>query len=148
MSTYWFFGGWGRLLFLIFFFLDAVGIMEVCVMSLASSSFSSEAWLVGDRLWGIMVRVPGYRSGSPGSIPDATRFSEKYLVERSPLILVSTIVEPLERKNSGSDLEIREYSRKDSSRSPRDTPLSIKVVTNFADKLGRYSSIEDSDQGV
>jgi hypothetical protein len=30
-----------------------------------------------DRLCGIVVRVPGYRSRGPGSIPAATRFSEK-----------------------------------------------------------------------
>jgi hypothetical protein len=30
-----------------------------------------------DRLCGIVVRVPGYRSRGPGSIPGATRFSEK-----------------------------------------------------------------------
>jgi hypothetical protein len=30
-----------------------------------------------DRLCGLVVRVPGYRSRGPGSIPDATRFSEK-----------------------------------------------------------------------
>jgi hypothetical protein len=29
-----------------------------------------------DHLCGIVVRVPGYKSGCPGSIPDATRFSE------------------------------------------------------------------------
>jgi hypothetical protein len=31
-----------------------------------------------DRLCGLVVRVPGYRSRGPGSIPGATRFSEKY----------------------------------------------------------------------
>jgi hypothetical protein len=30
-----------------------------------------------NRLCGLVVRVPGYRSRGPGSIPDATRFSEK-----------------------------------------------------------------------
>jgi hypothetical protein len=30
-----------------------------------------------DRLCGLVVRVPGYRYGGPGSIPGATRFSEK-----------------------------------------------------------------------
>jgi hypothetical protein len=30
-----------------------------------------------DHLCGLVVRVPGYSSGRPGSIPDATRFSEK-----------------------------------------------------------------------
>jgi hypothetical protein len=30
-----------------------------------------------DRFCGLVVRVPGYRSRAPGSIPDATTFSEK-----------------------------------------------------------------------
>jgi hypothetical protein len=30
-----------------------------------------------DRLCGLVVRVPGYRSRGPGSIPDTTSFSEK-----------------------------------------------------------------------
>jgi hypothetical protein len=30
-----------------------------------------------DRLCGLVVRVLGYRSGGPGSIPSTTRFSEK-----------------------------------------------------------------------
>jgi hypothetical protein len=30
-----------------------------------------------DRLCGLVIRVPGYRSRGPGSIPGATRFSEK-----------------------------------------------------------------------
>jgi hypothetical protein len=30
-----------------------------------------------DRLCGLVVRVLGYRSGGPGSIPGTTRFSEK-----------------------------------------------------------------------
>jgi hypothetical protein len=33
-----------------------------------------------DRLCGLVVRVPGYRSRGPGSIPSATRFSEKQWV--------------------------------------------------------------------
>jgi hypothetical protein len=30
-----------------------------------------------DRLYGLMARVNGYKSTGPGSIPGATRFSEK-----------------------------------------------------------------------
>jgi hypothetical protein len=30
-----------------------------------------------DRLCGLVVRVPGYKSRGPGLIPGATRFSEK-----------------------------------------------------------------------
>jgi hypothetical protein len=50
-----------------------------------------------DRLCGLVVRVLGYRSGGPGSIPGTTR---KKLVglERGPLSLVSTTEELLDRK--------------------------------------------------
>jgi transcription-repair coupling factor (superfamily II helicase) len=52
-----------------------------------------------------VVRVLGYRSGGPGSIPGTTRFSgkkkEKKIVvglERGPLSLVITTEELLDRK--------------------------------------------------
>jgi hypothetical protein len=51
-----------------------------------------------------MVKVLGYRSGDPGSIPGTTRFSggggKKIVVglERGPLSLVSTTEELLDRK--------------------------------------------------
>jgi hypothetical protein len=58
-----------------------------------------------DRLRGLVVRVLGYRSGGPGSIPGTTRFSEgkkkgKQVVglERGPLSLVSTTEELLDKK--------------------------------------------------
>jgi hypothetical protein len=61
-----------------------------------------------DRLCGLMVRVLGYRSGGPGSIPGTTMFSEerkkkkkgKQVVglERGPLSLVSTTEELFDRK--------------------------------------------------
>jgi hypothetical protein len=37
----------------------------------------SVACSVADRLCGLVVRVLGYRSGGPGSIPGTTRFSGK-----------------------------------------------------------------------
>jgi hypothetical protein len=55
-------------------------------------------------------------------------------LERDPLNFVSTTAELPGRKSSGSGLEIREYGHGDTLRWPRDTPLSAKVVTNFADK--------------
>jgi hypothetical protein len=60
-----------------------------------------------DRLCGLVVRVLGYRSGGPSSIPGTTRFSEKKKkkrkktvvgLERGPLSLVSTTEELLDRK--------------------------------------------------
>jgi hypothetical protein len=38
-----------------------------------------------DRLCRLLVRVPGYRSRAPGSIPGTTRFCEKWWVFRPPL---------------------------------------------------------------
>jgi hypothetical protein len=76
-----------------------------------------------DRLCGLAVRVLGYRSGGPGSIPGTTRFSGKRKkkktvvgLERGPLSLVSTTEELLGKKSSGSCLENREYDRRDPSR--------------------------------
>jgi hypothetical protein len=52
-----------------------------------------------------VVRVLGYRSGGPGSIPGTTRFSEEKKkkktvvgLERGPFSLVSTTEELLDRK--------------------------------------------------
>jgi hypothetical protein len=51
------------------------------------------------RLCGLVVRILGYRSWGPGSIPGTTR-KKKYVVglERGPLSLVSTTEELLDRK--------------------------------------------------
>jgi hypothetical protein len=49
-----------------------------------------------DRLCGLVVRVIGYRSGGPGSIPSTTR-KKVVDMERGPLSLVST-TELLDRK--------------------------------------------------
>jgi hypothetical protein len=49
-------------------------------------------------------------------------------LERGPLSLVSTTEELLERTNSGSGLEIREYGRRDPSRWPRGTLYPQKLT--------------------
>jgi hypothetical protein len=51
-----------------------------------------------DRLCGLVVRVLGYGSGSPGSIPGTTRKEKVVGLERGPLCLVSTTEELLDRK--------------------------------------------------
>jgi hypothetical protein len=52
--------------------------------------------VTGDRLCGLVVRVLGYRSGGPGSIPGTTK--KCMGLERGPLSLVSTTEELLDRK--------------------------------------------------
>jgi hypothetical protein len=69
-----------------------------------------------DRLCGLVVRVLGYRSGGPDTIPGTTRKKKVVGLERGPLSLVSTTEELLDRKGSGSCLEKREYGRRDPSR--------------------------------
>jgi hypothetical protein len=54
-----------------------------------------------DRLCGLVVRVLGYRSGGPGSIPGTTR-KKVVGLERGPVILVSTTEELLDRKVAAS----------------------------------------------
>jgi hypothetical protein len=49
-----------------------------------------------DRLCGLVVRVLGYRSGGPGSIPSTTGKKKVVGLERGPL--VSTTEELLDRK--------------------------------------------------
>jgi hypothetical protein len=55
--------------------------------------------VTNDRLCGLVVRLLGYRSGGPGSIPGTTRGEKKVMgLERGPLSLVSTTEELLDRK--------------------------------------------------
>jgi hypothetical protein len=51
-----------------------------------------------DRPSGLVVRVLGYRSGGPGSIPGTTRQKKVVGLQRGPLSLVSTTEELLDRK--------------------------------------------------
>jgi hypothetical protein len=82
-----------------------------------------------DRLCGLVVRVSGYRSRGPGSIPARYPiFWEVVDPERGPLSLVSTIEKLLERKSSGSCLETWKYSRRDPSSWPRDTLYPQKLA--------------------
>jgi hypothetical protein len=61
-----------------------------------------------------VVRVLGYRSGGPGSIPGTT-IKKVVGLERGPLSLVNTTEELLDKKSSDSNLENREYGCKDPS---------------------------------
>jgi hypothetical protein len=64
-----------------------------------------------DHLWSV-VRVPGYRSRGPGSGPSGYIFWEVMGLELGLLSLVSTNEELLQKKNIGSGLENRDYSRR------------------------------------
>jgi hypothetical protein len=55
-------------------------------------------FVICDRLCGLVVRVLGYRSASPGSIPGITRKEKVVGLERGPLSLVSTTEELLDSK--------------------------------------------------
>jgi hypothetical protein len=68
------------------------------------------------RLCGLVVRVLGYRSGGPGSIPGTPRRKKVVGLEQDPLSLVSTTEKLLGRISSGSCLENREYGSGDPSR--------------------------------
>jgi hypothetical protein len=73
-------------------------------------------------------------------------FWEVVGLKRSPLSLVSTTEELLERESSGSGLEIRDYSRRGSDTLTTRHPAIREVGINFTDKrrsLGRYSSLAD-----
>jgi hypothetical protein len=82
-----------------------------------------------DRLCGLVVRVPGYRSGGPD------------FLRNSPLSLVSTTEELLGRKSSGSGLESQEYGHRDSSRRLRGTLYPQKLAPTSPISGGRSVGI-------
>jgi hypothetical protein len=63
----------------------------------ASQHYLKREWCTKDRFCGLVVRVLGYRSGGPGSIPGTTRKTIVGL-ELGALSLVSTTEELLDRK--------------------------------------------------
>jgi hypothetical protein len=89
-----------------------------------------------DRLCGLVVRVPGYRSRGPGF--DSLHYQivcEAVGLERGPLSLVSTTEELLWKKKWGAVT----------------LTLDANVGTNFANKrrsLCRHSSLVGSGHGV
>jgi hypothetical protein len=87
-----------------------------------------------DRLCGLVVRVHGYRSGGPGSIPGTTR------KKSSGSGTGSTQPREYNLGASYSCLENREYIRRDPSRWPRGTlypqDLAITSQTSVDSSVG------------
>jgi hypothetical protein len=93
-----------------------------------------------DRLCGLVVRVLGYRSGGPGSIPGTIRKKQSGSGTRS--------TQPREYnwgatwyKSSGSCLEIQECGRRDPSRWPRGTLYPQKLAITSPTSGGRSVGI-------
>jgi hypothetical protein len=68
-----------------------------CSVAYFHVSYLIHHHVLDDRLCGLVVRVLGYRSGGPGSIPGTTR-KKVVSLERGPLSLVSTTEELLDKK--------------------------------------------------
>jgi hypothetical protein len=95
-----------------------------------------------DRLCGLVVRVPGYRSRGPGF--DSRRcqiFWEMVGLEQGPLSLVRIIEEQLEWKSSGSSLENRINGRRDPLRWLCDTLYPQKLALTSPTSGGRSVGI-------
>jgi hypothetical protein len=82
--------------------------------SLVKSIRRPPLWSSGQSSWPQIRR-------SRVRFPALQKKKEVVGLERGPLSCWSAIEELLERKSSGSSVEIREYGRRDSSRSPRGT---------------------------
>jgi hypothetical protein len=120
--------------------------LHVVVLNLLSSETTLPLHLpldsITDRLCGLAVRVPSYRSRGPGS--DSRRYQifwEVVGLERGPLSLLSTTEELLERESSLTGLETWDYDRRDPSRWPRDTLCPQNLVLTLATRGGRYVGI-------
>jgi hypothetical protein len=103
--------------------------------------FSTSLKRSGDRLCGLVVRVPGYKSRGPGFHSWGYQiFWEVDGLEQGPLSLVRITEELLEWKSSGSGLENRINGPGDPLRWPRDTLYPQKLALTSPTSGGRSVS--------
>jgi hypothetical protein len=101
------------------------------------------------RLCGLVVRVLGYRSGGPGSIPGTTR-KKVVGLERGPLSLVTTTEELLDGKVAAPvyKTENTTVGIRHADHVAPSIRKSWQSLSNKWRSLGRYSSLADTDHGV
>jgi hypothetical protein len=100
------------------------------------------SFLLYDRLYGLMLTVPGYRSRGPGF--DYRRYKifwEVVGLKRGPLSVVRIIEELLERKVAASVYRTEINVRGDSLRWPRDTLYLLKLARTSPTSGGRSVGI-------
>jgi hypothetical protein len=104
-----------------------------------------------DRLCGLVVRVSGYKSRGPGSVPGASRFSEKQRVWNGvPSASWGQLRSYLEKKQRLRSIKPR-LTTVGIRCADHATPSIRKSWHYFANKrrlLGRYSSLADQNHGV
>jgi hypothetical protein len=118
----------------------AVGSLRLTAWAMARPD-SYPFTIINDRLFCLMVTVPGYRSrGRRVRFLALSDFLRSSYLEHGPLSLVSTIEQLLGRNNSGSGLESREFGRRDPLRWPATSfcpqKLSLTLPTSGGRSVG------------